>query len=126
MSLLKGTFQITSWDENVLTEQADGCKLSQAKVTQKYTGAIEGESEVHYFMSYLASGNAEFVGFETIKRTDKAESILLRHVGEFVNGVASSHFVVIDETKSNAGELEGSGYFESGEQGCAEYQITLP
>ncbi|MCL1080139.1 DUF3224 domain-containing protein [Parashewanella spongiae] len=124
MTILNGTFQVTSWDEKTLSSSDDGSKLAQATVTQTYQGEIEGDSEVHYFLSYFPSGSAEFVGYETITPSDnKLAPILLRHTGEFINGVASSQFELLSSENEQA--MAGIGRFKSGDSGCAEYHIEL-
>ena len=49
---LKGTFQITNWQETVIHSFDSGAKLSKALVSQSYSGDINGSSEVHYQLSY--------------------------------------------------------------------------
>ena len=129
MTTLNGIFEVTSWDETVLTEYDDGAKLSQAKVTQKYQGDIEGKSEVHYFLSYSSSGRAEFVGYETInchQSNIEFDLIVLRHTGEFYRGIASSQFEVNAAIQSaNTKCLNGVGRFKSGDAGYTQYCIEI-
>ena len=48
----KCTFQITGWDEKTYQEIEGNAKLSNAKVTQTYSGAIDGTgSSIEYLMS---------------------------------------------------------------------------
>ena len=124
---MNGTFQITGWDETPYMEGKNGAKKSHAKITQNYSGAIEGSSELQYIMSYQSSTSALFVGFEVITGTinGKSGSVTLQHSGKFENGVASSNFIIV--SNSGTGELvgiEGSGSFESGESGKANYELT--
>ncbi|GGA76724.1 hypothetical protein GCM10011369_18290 [Neiella marina] len=49
---MKGTFQITGWDESPYEEHADGSKKTHAKITQQYTGDLQGTASVQYLMSY--------------------------------------------------------------------------
>ena len=55
---IKGTFQITGWEENPILEFEDGSKQTHAKVDQTYSGGIEGTSEINYLMSYRSDGTA--------------------------------------------------------------------
>lgn len=127
-SKLEGIFQVTSWDEKPYSEESDGAKLTNAKVTQTYTGSIEGESQVQYIMAHNSDKSAVFVGMEKVTASinGKSGSFVIQHNGKFENGVASSNFVIV--TGSGQGELsgiEGSGSFESTEDGKSKYQMTI-
>lgn len=125
------TFQITGWDETTTYEGQDGAKQSQAKVSQTYTGELEGSSEVNYAMSYLNGAYADFSGFEIFigSYLGKAGTFVLKHTGSFDKGVAASEFVVV--AGSATGQLQGltgTGRFASTESGQAncELSFTLP
>ena len=125
---MNGEFQITGWDETPYVESDDGAKKSHAKITQDYSGAIEGSSELQYLMSYQSRASAVFVGFEVIvgKVNGKSGSFTLQHDGKFENGVASSKFIVVpnsgtDELKN----IKGTGSFETGESGKANYKLSI-
>ncbi|NCE87011.1 DUF3224 domain-containing protein [Pseudomonas sp. Q1] len=91
------TFQITSWDEKPSQELEGSPKLSHAKVTQSYAGAIEGTSSVDYLMSYSDDGTASFVGFERICAVvaGKSGTFVVRHFGSFSQGQARSTWSVV-------------------------------
>lgn len=121
---MSNTFQITSWDETAYEENDNGSKKSHAKISQSYSGVIEGSSKLQYLMSYQTESSACFVGFEVVECSVKGKtgSFTLQHNGKFENGVASSNFSIV--SGSGKGELEGiegSGSFESGESGKANY-----
>lgn len=123
---LEGIFQITGWDETSYFEDENDAKQSNAIITQRYTGDIEGNSSLQYLMSYQSKNSARFVGFEIVTGTvaGKNGSIVIQHNGTFENGVASSKFSIVE--KSGKGELEnitGSGSFKSGENGQAAYTL---
>ena len=121
---LKGTFQITNWQESVSTSFEQGAKLSKALVSQTYSGDITGSSEVQYQLNYETTGNACFNGFEFIsgKLGDAACLLTLKHDGTFEKGVAKSQFVII--SSASHPELLGvTGLFTSGEAGQASYII---
>ena len=124
---LTGTFEITSWQESVEKELANGTKLSRANVRQSYTGSLSGESELTYQLCYDNSGNADFVGFETISinTPNELEVIVLQHNGCFNNGIATSKFTVVESSHDKT--LIGyEGFFRSKENGQADYQIKGP
>lgn len=121
---LKGTFQITDWQESVSTSFEQGAKLSKALVSQTYSGDITGSSEVQYQLNYETTGNACFNGFEFISGNlgDAPCQFTLKHDGTFEKGVAKSQFVII--SSASHPELLGvTGLFTSGEAGQASYII---
>ena len=122
---MSNVFQITGWDETPYIENQDGSKKSHAKITQSYSGVIEGSSEIQYLMSYQSAASALFVGFEVVtgKVNGKYGSFTLQHNGKFENGVASSNFVIVSGTDELA-NIEGSGSFKSGESGQANYELS--
>jgi hypothetical protein len=125
---MNGTFQITGWDETPYDEGEGGDKKSHAKITQSYSGAIEGSSELQYLMSYQSESSAVFVGFEVVtgKIDGKTGSFTIQHNGKFENGVASSNFVIVPNSASGGlVNIEGSGSFVSGESGKANYDLNI-
>lgn len=125
MQSLTGHFQIKDWQETTQSEYKVG-KRSLANVKLEYTGHINGSSELQYLLSYQADGSADFVGFESLQASVNGilGSLILRHIGRFVAGVASSQFEVIQS--SNEDKLIGAkGHFISGENGQANYTIEV-
>jgi hypothetical protein len=61
-----GIFMIKSWEEKAYLEIEGGGKLTQASVTQKFEGEIEGDGSVEYLMAYVGDGTASFVGFNRV------------------------------------------------------------
>lgn len=122
---MSNVFQITGWDEKPYIENEDGSKKSHAKITQSYSGVIEGSSEIQYLMSYQSAASALFVGFEVVtgKVNGKSGSFTIQHNGKFENGVASSNFIIVSGTDELV-NIEGSGSFKSGESGQANYELT--
>ena len=125
---LTGTFQITNWQETPYTESDNGAKQSLAIISQQYSGDVQGTSELRYLMSYQPDGTAQFVGFETFSGTINGQTgtLVLQHQGQFVAGVASSTFGIIEG--SGTGELamiKGEGSFTTAEHGQAQYTLLL-
>jgi len=123
MQTLTGQFQIKDWQETTQSEN-EGLKRSLANVKLEYSGDITGSSELQYLLSYQADGSADFVGFEHVKASinGKSRNLILRHLGRFVDGVASSQFVVIQSSIED--KLIGAkGDFTSGENGRAHFTI---
>ena len=111
------TFQITSWSENPSQEIEGAAKLSIAKVTQSYTGAIEGTSSVDYLMSYTVDGTACFVGFERVSGAvaGKTGTFVIQHSGSFSEGKARSTWSVVEGAGTGElANLRGKGSYIAG------------
>ena len=116
-------FQIAGWDEKTYEEIGDGAKLTQAKVTQTYEGAIKGTSSVEYLMSYAVDGSASFVGLERItgEIDGRSGTFVIQHVGAYSDGAARSSWSVVPG--AGTGDLVnlrgdggyGAGHTEPGE-----------
>lgn len=113
----KCSFQITSWNEKTCQEIGGGAKLSNAKVTQSYSGAIEGTSSTELLMSYTTHGTANFVGLERVSGTvaGKTATFVLPHVGGFSDGKARrSWSVVFGSGTEGLASLQGEGSYVAG------------
>lgn len=123
----KCTFQITSWDEKTYEEIEGGAKLSNAKVTQTYSGAIEGTSSVEYLMSYTVHGTAIFVGLERVSGTvdGKAGTFVLQHNGSFSEGKAHSSWSIVPGSGTGGlASLRGQGSYVAGHGESAQVSFT--
>lgn len=121
---LTGQFKVEQWNETTDTSFDDGSKLNQAKIQQKYTGDIEGSSQVFYHLHYDNDVSSIFNGFEYIDCLIEGQScqLVLKHKGQFKDGVASSHFEIIKA--GGIADLVGkTGYFEAAMGGQASYRI---
>ena len=100
------TFKVTTWDEKPYQEFEGGAKLTRAKVSQAYQGAINGEGLVEFLMCHAANGTASFVGMEWVKGTvaGKSGSFVI-HIGTFDSGGARSAWYVAPG--SGKGKLAG-------------------
>ncbi len=123
-----GKFQITNWQETTFQEGEAESKQSYAKVSQQYTGDLEGTSSLQYLMCYQTKSHAIFTGFEQldVKVSGKSGQFIIQHHGKFVDGVASSVFSVVAESATgDLSGLTGSGEFCSTENGQADYKFLL-
>ncbi len=121
------TFQIVGWDEKTYEEIAAGAKLSSAKVTQAYSGAIEGSSSVEYLMSYSVDGTATFVGLERISGMvdGKTGTFVLQHNGTFAQGKARSSWSIVAGSGTDAlTNLRGKGSYVAGHGEPAQVAFT--
>lgn len=126
--VLKGVFQITTWNESAYAEHDNNNKQTIAEITQTYSGDINGSAQIRYVMSYQNGETAVFVGMEhlTINTPEISGTIVLQHNGVFSQGVAQSQFnVIADSGTDNLKQFIGHGEFTSTENGQADYLITL-
>jgi hypothetical protein len=115
-----GTFEKVTWDEAPYEAHDAGHKLTRAKVTNRFSGDIRGDSTLEYLMAYPSDEYASFVGLERIDGTvgDRRGSFVLQHQGVFDGLVKATWFVV---PGSGTGELRGlrgdGGYVWDGSRG---------
>jgi hypothetical protein len=121
------TFQVTGWDEKTYQEIEGAAKLSHAKVTQSYSGAIEGTGSVDYLMSYTVGGTATFVGLERVSgRIDGRDgTFVIHHNGSYSEGKArSSWSVVAGSGTGDLRALRGNGNYVAGHGEPAQVSFT--
>jgi hypothetical protein len=101
------TAQMTSWNEEPFEEHDAGTKLTRAKVTQAFTGGVEGEGLTEWLMFYRADGTADFVGFLRVagKLDGREGSFVLENRGTFDGKAAAGPLTIVPG--SGSGELAG-------------------
>jgi hypothetical protein len=109
---IEARFEIASWDETPFEGGDDATKLTEALVSKRYEGDIEGTSTTKWLLTYAADTSAQFVGVEHITGTigGKKGSIVLLHEGGYRDGVASGQLSVASGTRELA-NVAGSGKF---------------
>lgn len=122
----QGTFEIKDWDEKTYQELERGGKLTQAKVTQTFTGDIQGEGSVIWLMAYTDAKTATFVGIQRVvgRIGNKKGSFLIQTTGVFDGKTAQGDWLLIEN--SGTGDLagiSGEGTFGAPHGSTAEYQI---
>src|SRR5437763_1892996 len=102
-----GSFEIKTWDEKTYQELGAGAKLTRARVTQCFTGDIEGEGTVEFLMMYPNSTCAYYVGMQRVvgKLKGRSGSFVLQTNGTYADGKASADWFVVPG--SATGELRG-------------------
>ncbi len=125
-SIAEGRYTITSWEEETVQENEDGSKLTHATVTQSYSGDLNGESTVHYFMMHATDKSARFIGYESIscELGGKQGKFTVQHDGKFSIGVASSQFKVVSGSgRGGLMNISGQGKYSSDKSGEASYRF---
>ncbi len=113
------TFTISKWDEQTWDGQpaqgVEGSKLTRAEIAYRYTGDIEGESELQYLMTYNEGSPTIFIGLERITGTlhGKSGSFVLQHQGTDADGgVVATYDVVPGSGTDELTGLRGEGRME--------------
>jgi hypothetical protein len=109
---IEARFEIARWDETPFEGGDDATKLTEALVSKRYEGDIEGTSTTKWLLAYAADKSAQYVGVEHITGMigGKKGSIVLLHEGGYRDGVASGQLSVASGTKELA-NVAGSGKF---------------
>lgn len=64
MKTIAGEFNVTDWKESTLAELGPDAKISEARVTQQFSGGLKGEGSVTWIMCYTSAKSARFVGMQ--------------------------------------------------------------
>ncbi len=107
-------FEVASWDETPFEGGDDATKLTEALVSKRYDGDIEGTSTTKWLLAYAPDESALFVGVEHITGTigGKKGGIVLLHDGEYRDGVASAELRVASGT-DELSDVAGTGKFRA-------------
>jgi Protein of unknown function (DUF3224) len=111
---IKAAFEIGSWDETPFEDGDDETKLTEALVSKRYSGDIDGTSTTKWLMAYAEDKSATYVGIEHITGTvgGRRGGLVLLHDGEYADGVATAVMRVVSGTGELAGAT-GSGKFHA-------------
>ena len=111
---IEARFEIASWDETPFEGGDEAPKLTEALVSKRYEGDIQGASTTKWLMAYSPDKSALFVGIEHIAGTigGKHGSIVLIHDGQYRDGVAAAELRVASGTEELT-EVAGTGKFRA-------------
>jgi uncharacterized protein DUF3224 len=110
----KGTFEISSWDENPYVELAGDAKLTRASVAQAFSGDLEGEGSVEWLMCYREDKTADFVGLQRFvgRLGSRSGSFVMRTQGTFDGEKAAGELSVVPGSGTEElGGITGAGAF---------------
>lgn len=126
MAKAKGSFQITSFNEDTYEDRGSGAKLTHASGDQAFSGDIEGEGTVHWLMSYRTEGSARYVGIQRIKGEIAGHkgSFIIEATGDF-DGAASrgTWSVIAGSGTDDLNGITGTGTFEAPGGPTATYEL---
>jgi hypothetical protein len=128
MTKARGSFDVTSWNEETYEELGGGGKLTRAIVEQAFTGDILGDGAVQWLMSYRSDGTAHFVGLQRVRGTlgGRTGTFLVETLGEFDGAEAGGSWTVI--AGSGTGDLEGlrgTGSFRAPHGSHATFELDF-
>jgi hypothetical protein len=121
---LKARFEVTGWDETPFDDGVGVSKLTEALVTKKYSGDVEGTSTTKWLMAYAPDKTATYVGIERIQGDvgGRHGTLVVQHDGKFADGVATAELRVVLGTGQLKG-VTGSGTFRTDPAGTVEIDI---
>ena len=126
MAKAKGTFDITSFNEDTYEDRGEGAKLTHAWGDQAFSGDIEGSGQVHWLMSYRPDKTARYVGLQRIEGRigGRTGSFIIEATGDFDGGASRGTWSVVP--RSGTGELAaigGRGTFDAPGGPKATYEL---
>lgn len=129
---VEATFEVTGWDESpfddreALDEGGGPGRLTEAVVSRKYSGAIEGSSLTRWLMAYAPDKTAAFTGIERISGSvcGRRGSVVLLHSGEFADGAATATLRILSGT-GELKEVSGAGTFRADPAGAVTLDVDL-
>lgn len=121
---VKANFEITGWDETPFDDGVGVSKLTEALVSKKYSGDVEGTSTTKWLMAYAPDKTATYVGIERIQGTvgGRHGTLVVMHDGKFEDGVASADLRVVAGTDQLKG-VTGTGTFRADPAGTVEMDL---
>lgn len=111
---LNAKVNVTDWEEVTIDEAAGAPKITHATANTTYSGDFEGSGRVLYAMTYLATGNVPFVGYErfTGRAGAREGSFVLEYSGEYsAAGLSAVASIVTDSASGDFATLIATGAF---------------
>ena len=127
MTLIKGSFQLSAWNEDAY-EERDGRRLTRASVSQRFEGDIAGDGAAEWLMAYQADGRARFVGFQLVdgEVAGRRGTLVLETAGEFDGRVARWDATVVPGSSTGGlADAKGVGRFEAPHGSTASYELEI-
>ncbi|QFZ22242.1 DUF3224 domain-containing protein [Saccharothrix syringae] len=106
--------EMKSWTEHTWDgrphEEVTGPKQTTGTMTTTYTGDLEGTGELRFLMAYPDDESCDSVGHEVVTGVlaGREGTLVLRHVGDYRDGVARAEVTVVSAGGGLSG-LRGTG-----------------
>lgn len=126
MPTARGSFQVTSMNEDQYEERDGGGRLTRAWGDQTFSGDIAGDGAVQWLMAYPGDGTAHFVGLQRISGSlgDRGGSFVIEASGDFGGKTSSGKWTIVGG--SGTGGLKGiigRGTFKAGPGPQATFEL---
>jgi hypothetical protein len=126
MAKAKGSFKISSFNEDTYEDRSEGAKLTHAWGDQTFSGDIEGSGQVHWLMSYRPDKTARYVGLQRIDGQigGRKGSFIIEATGDFDGAASRGTWSVVP--RSGTGDLAaigGRGTFDAPGGPNASYEL---
>ncbi len=111
-----GHIEVKTYEPAPFDEQAGAPALNEIRVTETFSGDIQGDGTVRFIQAARPDGSATFVGIERVRGSidGRHGSFLLQDSGTLVGGqVKGSWFVVPNSGTDELRGLQGEGGFEA-------------
>ncbi len=122
---LEATFEVTNWDETPFDDGVGVNKLTEALVSRKYSGAIDGTSTTKRLMAYAPDESATYVGIERFTGSVDGHrgTLVLLHDGAFENGAATATLRIVSGT-DELKQANGTGSFRADPGGSVALDVA--
>jgi hypothetical protein len=112
----KAVIAVTSYEQHVYEDVKDGPNLVELRITETFTGDIQGEGVVRFIQALRKDGGASFCGTERVKGSigGRTGTFLLQDEGTLEGkDVKGKWFVVPGSGTGELVGLRGEGGFEA-------------
>jgi hypothetical protein len=111
-----GKIDVKSYEPVTYDEPKDGPKLSEIRVTETFTGDVQGDGTVRFLQAQRADGSASYCGIERIigALAGRKGTFLLQDEGTLQGSkVKGTWFVIPGSGTGDLHGLRGEGGFEA-------------
>ena len=109
---VEGSFQVTSWNEDVVEGLEGTVKVTRASIGQRFSGGIDADTIADMVMTYRDDGTADFAGYQRVvgRVGDREGTFVLQGLGQFDGAEARTRLEVVRGSGTGAlAGLRGSG-----------------
>ncbi len=127
MATTTGTFQILSSGEDDLDDLAGEVRISHASGRQRFSGGIDADGSIDWFMVYRADKTASFVGMQRIDGTldGRRGACAIAAVGEHDGSSSRVTWTVVAGSGTGALHgIRGHGALEAPGGAAGTYELS--
>jgi hypothetical protein len=125
MTKAKGTIKHNDWDEKPYHE-ANGQKSTKATINCVFDGDLTATARTDFLMQYPTDKSAHYCGYLLVEGelAGKAGTFMIYELGTWENGVASSHWQILDGSGTGALKgISGQGSYAAEHDKTVHYEI---